>query len=294
MQNLKKPDNDANFSLEKFGYMACQVSLISLAVSFFTQPFQALLNSKQQQGFIPQANVFHWAYRGFLSYMITGQKRGAIAITAKQTNQKQEQDSKLWFTLAFSQADILFSNGLKTKSKLENAKILDASNFRWSAQNFYKLTFNNWGSRSLSGLINYSALGFFGDYCASSFSFESQLLNQILGGLSAGIFASLFSTFPDIYSDQKTLASKMNAFKLETISSHSMFKNLIHECKQQPMKLSIQSLLKQYFSEISVRIPINAVTFAIIFGAHYYLNQEPNTPSSFRGKGGLDIGSSSE
>jgi hypothetical protein len=56
-----------------------------------------------------------------MSYTITGQKRGAVAITAKQANQEGNQESKLGFTLAFFQFDILLSNAFKTKAKLENA-----------------------------------------------------------------------------------------------------------------------------------------------------------------------------
>lgn len=253
-----------------------KISCISLTISLFTQPLQAFLNLKQRPELSsPKANFFHWAYRGFMTYTITGQKRGAVAITAKQSH--QEHEYQLGFTLAFSQLDILISNAYKTKAKLENAGIIHAQNFRWSPYNFYKLTSNNWGSRSISGLINYSALGFIGDDCASAFQLKNKLANQFLGGMSAGVLASIFSAFPDFYADQKTLSSRMHEFKLETVSASSMFKKIHYHVEHQKLKSLIKNfLIQHYLPEIAIRLPLTALTFAIIFSGDYLFNQHSN------------------
>lgn len=267
---IKKNETQLNYwDMDKLSHALIKTSLISVTISICTQPLQALLNIKQQSSlFTPSANFFHWAYRGFTSYAISGQKRGAIAITAKQTHQDIDREYYLhqWlFTLGFSQADLILTNGFKTKSKLENAGIIDAKNFKWSMYNFYKLSFNNWGARSISGIVNYAALGIMGQTCVDSIPIDHATTKQLLGGISAGMLASLITAIPDFYADQKTLRSKMKDFRLVTVSSQSMFSTLNHRIEQQGAKEVLKNFIKNYYlKEIALRCPLTGLTFALI------------------------------
>jgi len=279
--HIKKNETKLRYwDIDKLSNALLKTSLISVTISICTQPLQALLNIKQQSLiFTPSANFFHWAYRGFTSYAISGQKRGAIAITAKQTHQDLEREYYLhqWlFTLGFSQADIILTNGFKTKSKLENAGIIDARNFKWSMSNFYKLSFNNWGARSISGMVNYAALGIIGQTCVDSIAIDNSTTKQMLGGVCAGMLASLITAVPDFYADQKTLASKMQDFRLVTVSSQSMFSKLHHRIEQQGVKEVLINFIKNYYlKEIAVRCPLTGLTFALIFAGNELLGAEP-------------------
>ena len=126
-------------------------------------------------------------------------------------------------TFYFSQADLMISNALGGKAKLENAGIINASNFKWSYSNFWKLTSVNWGSRSIAGFINFAAIGFVGDYISSFYKFNNELYNKLFGGASAGVLATIATTIPNSYADRKVLASQMENGRLLTISPYTMF-----------------------------------------------------------------------
>lgn len=282
----KSPQSIFDFTPYQLANMAVKTGIISFTVSFATQPLQSFLNHRQMvQLSTPKAYIFRSAYQGFVSFAIAGQKRGMVAITARQSqkhlDEKSEADTPFYktpwfFTGFFSQLDVLISNAFKTKAKLENVKIINANNFKWSAQNWFKLTAGNWGSRSMSGFMNYAALGFIGDYCASLYQSDSPLVNQFLGGVTAGVFATLFTTIPEHYSDRKILHTSIVDGKINTISSLSMFKGIKHEIKSHGLKESFFDFAKKhYFKELVVRCPQTALTFGIVFAGEYLVDAEP-------------------
>ena len=148
--STKKEDIDLSYAttpyvLANLGY---KTAVISFAVSAITQPFQAMLTRIQFASHAPSSissGLFRGAYRGFLPYAVAGQKRGAVAVTAKQTNKEtveEEVEAELpirqrWMgTFLFSQADLLISNALYGKAKLETAGIINKTNFNWSLANY--------------------------------------------------------------------------------------------------------------------------------------------------------------
>ncbi|HCL6968628.1 TPA: lpg1137 family Dot/Icm T4SS effector [Legionella pneumophila] len=261
---------------------------ISFTVSAGTQPFQFLLNKLQfPQSGTPSGlsgGLFRGMYRGFLPYAIAGQKRGAVAVTHKQTNKATEEEEfeapvrQRWLgTVLFSQADLLVSNGLSGKARLQNVGVINAENFKWSLSNFWKLTTVNWGSRSFAGGVNFALIGFAGDYVSSFYKFDKDLYNKILGGATSGVIATLFTTVPNAYADSKLLQTKVAENKhLVTVSPYTMFGQMKSHVKAVGLKEAFMTFFKiGYLQQVAVRAPQAAITFALIFGMDEYLGPQP-------------------
>jgi hypothetical protein len=286
MQNPKHPEQNFELTAYEVSNLAVKTVAISFSVSLFGQPLQTFLNQSQMKPTLtPKSFAFRSIYTGFSSYALAGQKRGAVAVYAKHSEKNHEEKcdtetgiyhSPWFFTGMFSQIDILLSNGLKTKSKLENVKIITPENFKWSCGNWYKLTFGNWGSRSFSGLVNYAALGIIGNKCCSFFNFEEEYLNKFLGGVSAGVLSTFFTGIPDHFSDRKILQTTLKDGQLCFVSSLTMFKGLKTEVQTHGLLASLSSFFKQhYLKEILIRCPQTALTFGIIFTGDHLLGTEP-------------------
>jgi hypothetical protein len=295
---VKQPVSDgasnAHSSVSNFGTpyflsnLALKTGVISFSVSALTQPFQSLLTNIQLSKEVPSAlsgGFYRSMYRGFLPYAFAGQKRGAVAVTAKQANRVAEEEElemelstrQRWAgTFLFSQADLLISNALGGKAKLENAGIITKSNFNWSLLNYGKLTRVNWGSRSFAGFVNFSALGFMGDYVSSFYKFDHDLYNKLAGGATSGVLATLFTTLPNSYADRKLLASKMENGRLLTTCPFTMFSQMKSHVQTVGTKEALSTFVKQHFlKEFFVRSPQAALTFAIIFGVDHLMGPEP-------------------
>lgn len=266
-----------------------KTAAISFSVSMCTQPFQAVLTQLQLQSGLPSSlssGFFRGAYRGFLPYAIAGQKRGAVAVTAKQANREPVKEEELeaelpirqrWIgTFCFAQADLLISNALAGKAKLESANIITKSNFNWSLSNYCKLTTVNWGSRSFAGFVNFAAIGFMGDYISSFYKFDNEFYNKLAGGATAGALTTLFTTLPNSYADRKLLASKVENGKLLTVTPYTMFSNMKSHVRTVGTKEAFTTFFKfNFLKEILVRSPQSALTFSIIFGVDYLMGPEP-------------------
>lgn len=251
-----------------------KTAVISLSVSTVTQPFKALLNHVQTNSLNGlNGGIFRSLWRGFLPYAVAGQQRGAVAVTSKQANREVVEEEfefsyrQNWFgTLTFSQADLLFANALIEKAKLENAGIINKSNFKWSLVNYKQLTFANWGSRSLSSFMNFSALGAVGDYLTSRYHFKNDGYNKIAGGATAGVIATLFTSLPNSYADRKLLASKIENGRLLTITPYTFFRQVKSHVGTVGVKQAFtQFVFCNYLKEVAVRSPMSALTFATIF-----------------------------
>jgi len=275
-----------DFTPYQLANIAVKTGLISFAVSFITQPMHSFLSHQQMTAVsTPKAFVFRNVYQGFMSFAIAGQKRGMIAVTARQSQhfleEKKESDLVLYkspwfFTGLFSQLDIVVSNSFKTKAKLENVKIFTAENFKWSPQAWFQLTTGNWGSRSISGLINYAALGVIGEYCSTLYKSDHEVVNKFLGGVSAGVLATLFTTIPDHYSDRKVLRTKIVDRTIQNYSSLSMFRDMAHAVESHGLKtILIDFIKKHYLKELMIRGPITALTFGIVFAGDAIIDSEP-------------------
>jgi hypothetical protein len=275
--------------------LAAKTATISFSVSLLTQPFQPLLNWVQRPaGVAPlpvtTGGLFRGVYRGFIPHAIAGQKRGAVAVTAKQANKEaalveEELETELrsksrsWMaaTAAFSQADIVISNGISNLGRLKSAGIIGNSGYSWSARNFYSLTKVNWGSRSVAGFVNFAAIGFVGDKISGLYGFSDELYNKIAGGATAGVFATAFTTLPNSYADRKLLGSTLDGNgRVLTRSMHTMFSDMRAHTQQIGMKQAFSKLVREnFFREFCVRSPQVALTFAIIFGVDHALGSEP-------------------
>ncbi|KTC91771.1 hypothetical protein [Legionella cincinnatiensis] len=287
----KTENNSGNqglsFSLTPYvlANLGVKTAAISFSVSTLTQPFQAMLTRLQvnaPSGF--NGGLFRSMYRGFVPYAIAGQKRGAVSVTAKQANKEviEEEEMEIpgrqrWMgTFLFSQADLLISNALGGKSKLENAGIITKANFKWSFANYWKLTGVNWGSRSFAGFVNFSALGFVGDYISSFYKFNNDFYNKLAGGSTAGVIATIFTTIPNSYADRKVLASKVENGRLLTVSPFTMFGQVKSHVKSVGMKEAFSHFVKfNFLKEVLVRSPMSALTFGIIFGLDDLMGPEP-------------------
>ncbi|HGK7682662.1 TPA: hypothetical protein ACJ6XF_001196 [Legionella pneumophila] len=265
-----------------------KTGVISFTVSAGTQPFQFLLNKLQfSQSGTPSGlsgGLFRGMYRGFLPYAIAGQKRGAVAVTHKQTNKATEEEEfeapfrQRWLgTIFFSQADLLVSNGLSGKARLQNVGVINAENFRWSFSNFWKLTTVNWVSRSFASVINFGLIGAGGDYVSSFYKFDNDLLNKIAGGATSGIIATLFTTIPNAYADNKLLKTTVaENNRLITVSPYTMFGQMKSHVKAVGLKEAFMTFFKVgYLQQVAVRAPQAAVTFALIFGMDEYMGPNP-------------------
>ncbi|KTD69982.1 periplasmic ligand-binding sensor domain protein [Legionella santicrucis] len=265
--------------------LGIKTAAISFSVSALTQPFQSMLTKLQMNapgGF--NGGLFRGMYRGFLPYAIAGQKRGAVSVTAKQANKEVIEEEEIeipgrqrWMgTFLFSQADLLISNALGGKSKLENAGIITKTNFKWSFANYWKLTGVNWGARSFAGFINFSALGFAGDYISSFYKFNNDFYNKLAGGSTAGVVATVFTTIPNSYADRKVLASTVENGRLLTVSPFTMFSQVKSHVKSVGMKEAFSHFVKfNFLKEVLVRSPMSALTFGIIFGLDDLMGAEP-------------------
>lgn len=298
--------------------LAAKTAAISFTVSTFTQPLQAVLTQVQMPAGSPglSGGLFRGLYRGFGSYAMAGQKRGAVAVTSKQANNKEgiteeEMEAELPFhskwggTLAFAQADFFISNGLSGESKLKNAGILTPTNYKRSFYNFYQLTLMNYGSRSVAGFTNFAAIGFVGDKFCALFNYDEKLLNKILGGATAGVFATFLTTIPNAFADRKlletkvenkqiltpdTMFSKARAYvrqegvkpvvsqfykRLLTASPYTMFSNAQAYVRQAGVKPAMPQFAMNYLKEVAIRSPLSALTFAIIMGMDHVMGLEP-------------------
>lgn len=289
MQEKTETKGNQNlFSLTPYSIanLAVKTAAISFTVSAATQPLQAMLTRLQinaPTGF--NGGLFRGIYRGFFPYAIAGQKRGAVSVTAKQTNREivEEEEMELsgrrqrWFgTILFSQADLLISNALGGKAKLENAGIITKENFKWSIPNYLKLTSVNWGSRSFSGFVNFAALGMVGDYISSFYKFDNDFYNKLAGGATAGVVATVITTIPSSYADRKVLASKMENGRLLTVTPFTMFSQMKSHVKTVGIQEAFTHFVKfNFLKEIAVRGPMSAITFGIIFGMDDLMGIEP-------------------
>ncbi|CEK10303.1 hypothetical protein [Legionella hackeliae] len=287
----KTTDANNNNIYNSPAYMLANVTfktaLISFSVSALTQPFQATLTHFQLQSGATSSlknGLFRGLYRGFFPYALAGQKRGAVAVSAKQANREVTEEQleaelpirQRWLgTFLFSQADLLISNGLGNKSKLESANIITNANFNWSFTNYVKLTWANWGSRTASGFINFAALGFVGDYISSFYKFEDEFYNKLCGGATAGVIATALTTVPNSYADRKILASKMENGRLLTVSPYTMFRQMQAQVKTGGRGVILDCIRFTLFKEFLIRSPQSALTFSIIFGLDHALGIEP-------------------
>lgn len=273
---------------EEIANLVFKTGVISFAVSAGTQPFQYLLNKLQfSQSGTPSGlsgGLFRGMYRGFLPYAIAGQKRGAVTVTHKQTNKATEEEEfeapfrQPWLgTVIFSQVELLVSNGLSGKAKLQNVGVINAENFRWSLSNFWKLTSVNWGSRSYASGVNFALIGFAGDYVSSFYQFQNDLYNKIAGGATSGVIATLFTTVPNAYADNKLLQTKVaENNRLITVSPYTMFGQMKSHVKAVGLKEAFMTFFKVgYLQQVAVRGPQAAITFALIFGMDDYLGPQP-------------------
>lgn len=281
-----------------FASLAFKSFVISLSVSAGTLPFQTLLTRVQTQphGSIRAPHswgIFHALYRGFPTYAIAGQKRGAICITSKQhtksleekTTQETETNpgladsriSLLLATLGFSQADILVANGLQSKSKLESAGVIKKEGFKWSTHNFLKLTSVNWGSRSVASFSTFSAMGFMGQWIAGLYKFNNPLYNEIAAGMTSGILATILTTAPNAYADHKLLQTTVQEDGcLSTVSALSMFRKINNVVSTRGAKRAATDFFKLIFAkEFPIRSIQSAVLFAIVFGVDHTLGDSP-------------------
>ncbi|KTD20975.1 periplasmic ligand-binding sensor domain protein [Legionella lansingensis] len=257
--------------------------VISFVVSATTQPFQIVLTRLQQQSSAPSSNKgLLGLYRGFLSYAIAGQKRGAVAVTSKQTNRESPEDEirtiqQRWLgTFLFSQADLGLSSALSNKAKLQGGAIITKTNFKWSLENFWKLTKVNWGSRSIAGFINFSAIGFMGDYISSFYKFNNDFYNKLAGGATSGVVATIFTTIPNSYADKKVLASRVVDGRLLTVTPYTMFQNTKSHVKTVGLKEATMAFFKlSFLKEVLIRSPQAAITFGLIFSLDHIMGPEP-------------------
>nr|HAT8715061.1 hypothetical protein [Legionella jordanis] len=292
----KKETNTAELDSPFFGKpyvfanLVFKTAAISFSVSAFTQPFQYMLTRMQLPGASRadsafKQGLFRSMYRGFGSYAIAGQKRGAVAVTAKQQNRESAEEQlehevhphkRVLGTFLFSQADLLVSNGLVSKAKLESAKIVTKGNFNWSVANLWHLTTTNWGSRSIAGFINFAAIGMMGDSIASLFKFNRDIYNQVAAGATSGVIATFLTTIPNAYADKKLLASKMNEGRVVTVSPFSMFSQAKAHMREMGAKEAMKTFFKVTFlKEALIRSPQTALTFSIIFGLDHAMGTEP-------------------
>ncbi|KTC83793.1 hypothetical protein [Legionella brunensis] len=299
MQERIETTKDSEMSSRGIAYTMANLSFktaaISLSVSVFTQPFQAILTQLQHSsGTSPFAGGFFRSiyrglgssivnlYRGFGPYAMAGQKRGAVAVTAKQTTREEEAIEneisihQRWIgTFSFSQADLALSNALNSKAKLESAKIATKENFRWSIFNYWKLTSSTWGSRSVAGFINFAALGFVGDYISSFYKFNDEFYNKLLGGATAGVVATFFTTLPNSYADRKILMSTIEEGRVLTASPFTMFNQAKNHVKKVGLQEALTAVRYNFLKEVLIRSPQSALTFSIIFGMDHLLGLEP-------------------
>lgn len=292
-KEITKPPEKVDLSYAStpyiLGNLGFKTAVISFSVSTLSQPFHAVLTRLQVPSVAYSGlnmGLFRGLYRGFIPNAVAGQKRGAVAVTAKQTNREVVEEEmeaelplrqhRLLGTFFFSQADHLISNALYGKGKLESAQIITKDNFNWSLANYGKLTTVNWGSRSLAGFINFSAIGFMGDYVSSFYNFGDEFHNKLAGGATSGVLATLCTTIPNSYADRKLLASKMEHGQLLTTSSFTMFGSIKSHVKAVGAKEALTTFMKhQFLKEFLIRSPMSALTFSIIFGLDHMMGVEP-------------------
>lgn len=264
--------------------LSVKTAVISFSVSVATQPLQALLTHFQISNGLSaiRGGFFRSLYRGFIPYAISGQKRGALTVTSKETTRVLEEGEielpirQRWVgTFSFAQADHFLSNALYSKAKLESAGIVYKSNFKWSIANYWQLTKVNWGSRSLAGFINFAAIGFIGDYISSFYKFENKLYNQLAGGATSGVVATILTTIPNAYADRKLLASQIEKNRVSTVTSYTMFRQMKSHIHNNIPKKALTFMLSHFCREALVRSPQAALTFSIIFGIDYVMGSDP-------------------
>lgn len=296
MQDHKERDGkkEETTLFDKFSNLAFKTATISFSVSVINQPVQAFLTRLQLPSGVSSplsAGCFRGLYRGFLPYMVSGQKRGALSVTSKQVNQESikkeegieteqhiEQSIRYRYagTFFFSQADLFLTSALCSKGMLENANIITKTNFHWSLYNYWKLTSVNWGSRSCAGFINFAALGFLGDYISTFYKFDKDFHNKLAGGATSGAIATVFTTLPNSYADRKLLASKIENGQLLTATSCTMFSTMKSHIKTVGTKEALKTFIMSHFlKQVLIRSPQSALIFGIIFGIDDLMGPEP-------------------
>lgn len=268
-----------------FANLGIKTFFTSLAVSTVTLPFNALLTHIQMPTSSPLRNGFRGLYSGFLPHAIAGQQRGAVAVTSKHANKEhfeEEVEANLAFrskwvgTVAFAQVDHLLSNALYGKSKLTSVGIINSQNFNWTPYNAYKLTIVNWGSRSIAGFVNFAAIGFVGDKCSSLYHFDNELYNKVLGGATAGIIATFFTTIPNAYADRKLLATKVENKCLISTSPFTLFNQMKAHVTEKGFKAAAADFaVNKFLREFIVRSPQTALTFATILAMDHLMGPDP-------------------
>ncbi|KGP62201.1 hypothetical protein EP47_13890 [Legionella norrlandica] len=273
-----------SFTVYDLSNITFKTAIISFSVSTVTQPFNALLTRMQHSAGTPtglNGGLFRGLYRGFIPAVIAGQQRGAVAVTHKQTNRGTEEEEipmhqRYLGTLLFSQADLVVSNGLGSKAKLQNVGIITSENFKWSIPNWWKLTKVNWGSRSIAGIFNFAFLGIAGDYVSGFYKFDTPIYNKILGGATSGVIATMLTTIPNGYADKKLLTSKMENGHLLTTSTFTMFGKVKSHVQNIGIRQAVYSyVVGNYLKEVAARSIPTALTFGIIFGVDHLMGDEP-------------------
>lgn len=213
--------------------------------------------------------------------------RGAVSVTGKghtrvdEHNKLEHNGLPRWVsTLTWTLADDIASTPFSARGKLRAAGILPEG---YKSPNFLTM-FRNYGQtmavgtplRAVIGFSNLSFLFYGADYFTGKFTFNSELFNNMLGGMTAGAGAALTTgALKGVYDDQLQKTTLSEDGRLKTMNSFRFFKHHVKQAASVPIKKLFYKAATRAVSDIAHTGSRNVLIFGTIQTVLYVLGPKP-------------------
>lgn len=269
-----------------------KVPATSAVASVVTTPFTtAIFRLQQNQALFPKelrSNMLlslPFFMRGLRAQMISGQQRGAVNITAKNTttpDQMTEETTRSFFmhpvflSFAFSQLDIVVSQVYGNKAKLEATGLITKANFGMSMHNAKQLFAMAYPYRSAANFIHFNALCLYADPLARQFNFLPPTAASFIGGATAGAIATVVA-FPLSYAMEDTVAKTTLSAEgqLQRVKALEYLKPKMSYLKDRGFITSLVEFAIHTKVQLPLRACYNATIFACVLGMNELLGEKP-------------------
>ncbi|KTD82487.1 hypothetical protein [Legionella waltersii] len=268
-----------------------KVPVISAGITSVVQPTNLLManiinHSNPIKG-MPSAPsaIFFALYKGFGNNVVAGQMRGAVSVTAKQSqgvevakeaelsteSSSANKGSKMISTVSFAQADTLVAQygnrgvltGYYSNEGIFKKMACPLEKIPLTINNVKQIVAMGYPIKTTGGLVTYGAMVIGSDFIENQQFLSNPTTNKVVASMIAGGLASIVTTPISIINDKVVLSTTINnQNQLSRLTFTQSMEVAAHFVKDASFK-----------TKLAYAGPMNAVRSTIIFGTLTFANE---------------------
>jgi hypothetical protein len=286
----KKSQGEQWFESPAYNLMF-KVPIISAGITSVIQPTNLIManiinHSNPIKGMPVTPSAFLYTlYKGFGNNVVAGQMRGAVSVSAKQSQSLEvakeaeltsestsgNKNSQLINTVGFAQADTLVSQygnrgmltGYYAKEGIFQKMLCPIEKIPLTLNNAKQIVVMGYPIKTTGGIVTYGAMVIGSDFIEKQELFSNPTTNKVIASMMSGALASVITTPISIVNDKIVLSTAINSQNQLTRLNFSQSMQVAKHFVRDP----------SFKTKLAYAGPMNAVRTTIIFGTLTLANE---------------------